>query len=156
MEETGGGEEGGDGGGVADGGVLDGEVTTGVDGCSNEAKPGFICMRRVIEGERPADVGTEPAAAADGTAAARLREGAGVATAPRDDIERGIGAIGRIGRSLPAAGIFCDVMPEPVGAAAGERVPADESLKLVLGAATGSEARGAMFAAVTGFFINLW
>lgn len=78
MEETGG----GDGGGVADGGVLDGEVTTGVDGCSNAAKPGFNCMRRVIEGERPADVGPEPAAAVDGTAAARLREEAGVATAP--------------------------------------------------------------------------
>jgi hypothetical protein len=78
VEETGGGDE----GGVADGGVFDGEVTTGVDGCSNAAKPGFICMRRVIEGERPADVGTEPAAAVEGAAATRLREEAGVATAP--------------------------------------------------------------------------
>lgn len=152
MEETGGGDE----GGVADGGVLDGGVTTGVDGCSNAAKPGAICMRRAIEGERLAGVGPELAAAVDGAAAARLRDEAGVATAPREDIESGVVAIGMIGRSLTDAGRLFDKPSETVGGNVAGRFPAAESLELVLGAAVDSGTRGATTAGATGFFINLW
>jgi hypothetical protein len=156
VEETGGGDE----GGAADGGVLDGGVTTGVtigvDGCSNAAKPGAICMRRAIEGERLADVGPELAAAVEGAAAARLRDAAGVAIAPREDIESGGVAIGMIGRSLTGAGRLFDIPSETVGGNVAGRFPADESLELVLGAGVDSETRGATAAEAPGFFINLW
>lgn len=156
MEETGGGDK----GGAADGGVLDGGVTTGVtigaDGCSNAAKPGAICMRRAIEGERLADVGPELAAAVEGAAAARLRDAAGVAIAPREDIESGVVAIGMVGRSLTGAGRLFDIPSETVGGNVAGRFPADESLELVLGAGVDSETRGAMAAEAPGFFINLW
>lgn len=156
VEETGGGDK----GGAADGGVLDGGVTTGVtigaDGCSNAAKPGAICMRRAIEGERLADVGPELAAAVEGAAAARLRDAAGVAIAPREDIESGVVAIGMVGRSLTGAGRLFDIPSETVGGNVAGRFPADESLELVLGAGVDSETRGAMAAEAPGFFINLW
>ena len=156
MEETGGGDK----GGAADGGVLDGGVTTGVtigaDGCSNAAKPGAICMRRAIEGERLADVGPELAAAVEGAAAARLRDAAGVAIAPREDIESGVVAIGMVGRSLTGAGRLFDIPSETVGGNVAGRFPADESLELVLGAGVDSETRGATAAEAPGFFINLW
>jgi hypothetical protein len=147
VEETGGGD---------DGGVVDGGATTGVDGCSNAAKPGFVCIRRAIEGERLADTWPEPAAAVDGAAAARLRDEAGVATALREDIESGTVGIGAIGRSLTDAGMLFNVPSETVGGNAAGRFPADESLELVLGAGADSETRGATAAGGAGFFINLW
>lgn len=87
---------------------------------------------------------------------ARLRDEAGVATAPMEDIERGVVAVGTIGRSLTAAGMLLDVPSETVGGNTTGRFPADESLELVLGAAVDSETRGATTAEGIGFFINLW
>lgn len=148
VEDTGGGDE----GGVADGGVPAGTTTTGVDGCSSAAKPGFVCMRRAIPGERVAGVWLELTAAVGAAAAASLPDEAGVATAPREDIESGVVLIGAIGRSLPAAGILFNVLSGP---GVPGRFPAGDSLELVPGTAVGSAARGGIAVGETGFFINL-
>jgi len=151
VEDTGGDDE----GGVAAGGVPDGVTTTGVDGCSSAEKPGLICMRRAIAGERVAGAWPWLIAAVGAAAAASLPDAAGVATAPREDIDNGVVLIGAIGRSLPAAGMLFSVLSGPVGANAAGRFPADDSRELVLGVAAGSGTRSVGPVGETGFFINL-
>jgi len=112
-------------------------------------------MRRAIAGERVAGVWPELTAAVGAAAAASLPDEAGVATAPREDIESGAVLIGAIGRSLPAAGILFNVLSGPAGAGVTGRFPAGDSLELVPGTAVGSAARGGIAAGETGFFINL-
>lgn len=147
---------GGVAGGVAGGGVVDEGVTTGVDGCSNEANPALIWTKRAIEGERLTFACPELAAAVNGATAARLRDGAGVAPAPKGDIERGGVAIGTIGRPLTDAGMLLGVLSRTAEGKAAEGLAADDSLELILGVGVGSEAKGASTAGGSGFFINLW
>lgn len=152
VEATGG----GDAGGAADGGDPDGVTTTGVDGCRSAENPGLICMRRAIAGERVAGAWPWLTAAVGAAAAASLPDEAGAATAPMEDIDRGVVLIGAIGRSLPAAGMLFSVLSGPVGVGVAGRFPADDSLEPVLGTTVGSTARGAGVVGDTGFFINLW
>jgi len=94
-------------------------------------------------------------AAVGAAAAASLPDAAGVATAPREDIDNGVVLIGAIGRSLPAAGMLFSGLSGPVGANAAGRFPADDSRELVLGVAAGSGTRSGGPVGETGFFINL-
>ena len=129
VEGTGG----GDAGGVADGGVPDGVTMMGVDGCSSAAKPGLVCMRRAMAGERAAGVWPALTAAVGVAAAASLPDEAGGASAPREGSERGVVLIGAIGRSLPAAGMIFSRLSGPLVEGAVGRLSADDILELVLG-----------------------
>jgi hypothetical protein len=85
-----------------------------------------------------------------------FRDAVGTAMLLREDMDSGLVAIGTIVRSPTDAGVLFDGLSEPVWGAVVERLPAEDSLELVLAVGPGSEASGALAAAEAGFFVNLW
>ena len=77
----------------------------------------------------------------------------------REDIESGLVAIGTVGaivRSPTGAGVLFDGFSDPVWGVVVGMFPAEDSLELVPDEGFGSDVRGALTTAETGFFVNLW